>query len=77
MRRAALRVGRLDPDRGRVVDPVRLGRRRVVVEQRRAAGEALDAEQLLRVQRPVFAAELGVPLVRHLAALDVEHRPQF
>jgi hypothetical protein len=44
-----------------------------VVEQGRSTGEALNAEQLLRIQRAVIAPELSVSLVRHAAALDVEH----
>ena len=77
MRRAAVRVGGLDADRGGVVDLVRLGRRRVVIEERRASGESLHAEELLRVQGAIILAELGVALVRDLPALDVEHRLQF
>ena len=73
MRRGAAGVGRLDLHGTRVVDLVRLGRRRVVVEERRASGEALDPEELLRVQRSVVAAELGVALVGHASALHVEH----
>ena len=39
-----------------------------------AAGEALDAEQLLGVQAAVVPPELRVALVRDVAAADVEHR---
>ena len=55
------------------LDLVRPGRRHEVVEQRRAAGEALHAEELLGVERAVRRAMLGVALVRNVAAADVEH----
>jgi len=45
----------------------------VVIEEAGPTGEPLDAEELLRVKTAVRLAELGVALVRHLAALDVEH----
>ena len=73
MRRGAARIRRLDRYGCRLVDLVRLGGWRVVVEERRASGEALDAEELLRVQRSVVASELGVALVGHASALHVEH----
>jgi len=60
-----------------LLDPVRLGGRRAVVQERRAAAEALDAEQLLGVQRAIGLAELGVALGWHLAAPDVEHGRPF
>ena len=77
-----MRAGRLvgallDANVAHLLDLVRLGRRRVVVEEAGAPAEALDAEQLLRVQAAVVLAELGVALVRHLAALDVEHRAHY
>ena len=64
----------LDPDVAHLLDLVRLGRRRVVVEEAGAAAEALDPEELLGVEPAIVLAELGVALVRHLAAADVEHR---
>src|SRR4029079_14462193 len=54
MRRASIGVRSLDAHGGWYVDLVRLGRRGVVVEQRRAAGESLHPEQLLRVERAVL-----------------------
>jgi hypothetical protein len=63
----------LERDIPNLLDPVGLGRRRVVVEEARLAGEALDPEQLLGVQAAVGLAELSVALVRHLAALQVVH----
>ncbi len=77
MRAARLVGALLDDDVAHLLDGVRLGRRRVVVEEAGAAGEALDAEQLLGVQAPVVLAELGVALVRDLAAADVEHRVHY
>ena len=73
--RARSLVGRLlERDVAHLLDGVRLGRRRVVIEEARPPAEALDAEQLLRVEAAIGLAELGVALVRHLAALEVEHR---
>ena len=46
-------------------------RRVLVIEQRVDAAEALLAEQLLAVEAAVRLAELGVPLVRHLAQPDI------
>ena len=68
-------VGFLEADlsAGRL-DPVGPRRRRDVVEQRRAAGEALDAEQLLGVERAVGRAMLRVALWRDAAASRIEHR---
>jgi PPOX class probable F420-dependent enzyme len=67
-------VGRLlDPDVANLLHRVRLGRWRVVVEEAGSAAEALDAEELLGVEATVRPAELGVALVRNLAALEVEH----
>ena len=74
MRPASL-VGRLlERDVAHLLDGVRLGRRRVVIEEARPPAEALDAEQLLGVEAAIGLAELGVALVRHVAALEVEHR---
>ena len=66
-------VGRLELDPAHGLDPVRPRRRRQVVEQRAAPGEALDAEQLLGVQAAVGRAVLGVALRRDAAAGDVVH----
>src|SRR5262249_46781575 len=55
-------------------DAVRLRRWDEVVEQAAAPGEALDAEELFRVERPVRSAVLRVALARHAASLHVEHR---
>jgi hypothetical protein len=55
-----------------LLDLVGLGGGRVVVEEARLAGEALDSEQLLGVQAAIGLPELGVALVRLLAALEVE-----
>ena len=44
-----------------------------VVEERAAAGEALDAEQLLGVEAAVGRAVLGVALAGHAAVGDVVH----
>ena len=73
--RAAGLVGRLlERDVAHLLDGVRLGRRRVVIEEAGPSAESLDAEQLLGEQAAIGLAELGVTLVRHLAALEVEHR---
>ncbi len=66
-------VGRLEPDVADGLDLVRPRRRDEVVEEGRAAGEALHAEQLLGVERSIRRAMLGVPLVRDVAARYVEH----
>jgi hypothetical protein len=63
----------LQRDIPNLLDPVGLGGGRVVVEEARLAGEALDPEQLFGVQAAVGLAELGMALVRHLAALQVVH----
>ena len=73
MRAGALRVRERNADRHRVIDQVGLGRWRLVVEERAAPRKPFDAEQLLRVEGAVVLAELRVALVRHLAALDIEH----
>jgi hypothetical protein len=44
-----------------------------VVDERAATGEALDAEQLLGVERAVGGAVLGVALVGHVATGGIEH----
>jgi len=44
-----------------------------VVQKRRAAGEALDAEKLLGVERAVGRPVLRVALGRDVATPDVEH----
>jgi hypothetical protein len=67
-------VDRLGVQLADLLDLVRARRWHEVVEQRAAAGEALHAEQLLGVERAVRRAVLGVALVRHVAAADVEHR---
>ena len=64
----------LEPHVADLLHLVGLGRRRVVVEEAGPPAEALDAEQLLREQAAVGLSELGVALVRNLAALEVEHR---
>ena len=46
-------------------------RRLAVVQQRRVRREALGPRQLLGVQAPVGAAELGVTLARHLPELAI------
>ncbi len=66
-------VGRLQLDAPNGLDLVGPGRRDEVVEDRRPAGEALDAEQFLGVEAPVRGAVLGVALLRDAAALDVVH----
>ena len=66
-------VGLLEGDRRDRLDPVGPRRRGHVVEQRAAAGEALDAEQLLGIERAVGGAVLGVALGRDAAASGVEH----
>ena len=66
-------VGRLELDPADRLDLVGPRRRDEVVEERAAAGEALDAEQLLGVEAAVRGAVLGVPLAGHAAAGDVEH----
>ena len=67
-------VGGLEPDRAALLDAVVLRRRRQVVEQRRSAGEALDPEQLLGVERAVGRPVLGVALAGDAAVGDVVHR---
>jgi hypothetical protein len=69
---AVVRRDELDPGDG--LDPVGLRRRRQVVEDRAAAGETLDAEQLLGVQAAVASPVLGVPLAGQAAMGDVVHR---
>ena len=66
-------VGRLELDPADRLDLVGPRRRREVVEERAAAGEALDAEQLLGVEGAVGRAVLGVALLRDAAAGDVVH----
>ena len=66
-------VGRLELDAPDRLDLVGPRRRDEVVEERRPAGEALDPEQLLGVERAVRRAVLGVALLRDAAALDVVH----
>ncbi len=66
-------VGRLQLDPGDRLDPVGAGRRRQVVEEGAAAGEALDPEQLLGVQAAVGGPVLGVALAGDAAAGDVVH----
>jgi hypothetical protein len=56
-------------------DLVGLRRGRQVVEQRAAAREPLDPEQLLGVEAAVGLPELGVALLRNAAVADVVHRP--
>ena len=77
MRPRGLVVALLEPDVADLLDLVRLRRRRVVVEQAGAPAEALDAEQLLRVEAAVGLAELGVALVRDLTPLEIEHRLHY
>ena len=67
-------VGGLEPDPRDRLDAVRPRRRGQVVQQRRAAAEALDTEQLLGVQAAVGGAMLGVPLAGDAAVGDVVHR---
>src|SRR5215217_1454865 len=67
-------VGGLERDASHRFDLVRARRRCKVVEQRTAAGEALDTEQLLGVKGAVGGAVLGVALLRDAAAGDVVHR---
>ena len=67
-------VGLLQGHRRDGLDPVGPGRRGHVVEQRTAAGEPLDPEQLLGVERAVGRAMLGVARVRDAAVGGVEHR---
>ena len=55
-------VGGLELDPADGLDLVGLGRRDEVVEDRAAAGEALDPEELLGVEAAVRRAVLGVPL---------------
>jgi hypothetical protein len=66
-------VGRLESDAGDRLYLVRLGRWRQVVDQRAAAGEPLDPEQLLGVEAAVRRAVLGVALAGDAAAGDVIH----
>src|SRR5437867_2093797 len=63
----------LERDVAHLLDLVRLGRRRMVVEEARLAGEALHPEELLGIEAAIGLAELGVALVRNLAALEIEH----
>ena len=77
MRAARLVGALLDDDVAHLLDGVRLCRRGVVVEEAGAAGEALDSEELLGVEAPIVPAELGVALVRDVAAADVEHRVHY
>ena len=74
---AAVLIRELELHVAHLLDLVGLGRRRVVVEEARPARESLDAEQLLRVERAVRLAELGVALMGDLAAPDVEHALPF
>jgi hypothetical protein len=67
-------VGLPDDDVRDRFDPVGSCRRDEVVEQRGAPGEALDAEQLLGVERSIRRSMLGMALGRDVAAGDVEHR---
>ncbi len=67
-------IGRLELDARARLDPMRLGRRDQVVQERAAAAEALDAEQLLGIERPVGRPVLGMALARHRPTLDVIHR---
>ena len=66
-------VGGLELDPADRLDLVRLRRRDEVVEERAAAGEALDAEQLLGVEAAVRRAVLGVALAGQAAVGDVVH----
>jgi hypothetical protein len=66
-------VGRHELDPADGLDLVGLGRRDEVVEDRAAAGEALDAEQFLGVEAAVRGAVLGVPLAGQAAMGDVVH----
>src|SRR5439155_5296036 len=70
-------VGRLEAQVAHGLDVMRLRRRHDVVEEGAAPGEALDPEELLRVQPAVGPPELRVPLLRHLAAADVVHQPDL
>ena len=67
-------VGGLQLDPADGLDLVRLRRWHEVVEQRAAAGEALDPEQLLGVEAAVGRPVLRVALAGDAAALDVVHR---
>src|SRR5262245_54118373 len=61
----------LDPaDR---LDLVDLGRRNEVIQDRVAAAEALDTEELLRVEAAIGRPVLGVPLAGQAAVGDVVH----
>ena len=60
-------VGRLRRISRDELDLVRLRRRHEVVEERAAAGEPLDPEQLLGIQAAVGCAMLGVPLLGNAA----------
>ena len=77
MRPASVLVSKLERHVADLLNLVRLGRRSVVVQEAGAAREALDPEELFRIQRAVRLSELGVSLVGHLAALDVEHASPF
>ena len=66
-------VGGLDGDPADRLDLVGLRRRRDVIEDRAASGEALHPEQLLGVEAAVGGAVLGVALRRDAAVGDVIH----
>jgi hypothetical protein len=67
-------VGGLERNTPDGLDPVRLRWWDEVIEQRRPSREALDAEQLLGVERAGTRAMLRVSFVRNVAAADVEDR---
>jgi hypothetical protein len=75
MRAAGLVRAALDAHVAHLLDRVRLGRRRVMVEEARAPAEALDAEQLLGKQAAVGLAELGMALRWNLAYPAVVRHP--
>ena len=66
-------VGGLDGDPADRLDLVGLRRRRDVIEDRAASGEALHPEQLLGVEAAVGGAVLRVTLRRDAAVGDVVH----
>ena len=68
-----LRVGRLQVNLADELHLVRLRRRHEVIQERAAAGEPLDPEQLLGIQAAIGRPMLGVALTRDAAVLDVVH----